>query len=234
MEFCRRALLPLARSSSLQLRSRASASKLPSMMKKEILGILLSIGIALCFSKGLQAQSASPDIKVYFSPHGGCTEAVIRAVKSAQSQVLVEAYSFTSEPIAVALIEAEKRGIDVEVILDKSQEQARGTEADLISESGIPTYIDSAYRIAHDKVMVIDGAKVITGSFNFTKSAEDFNAENLLVISNDPPLAAQYTTSWNQHLAQSHPYHPGKSHHKNGSRSRYYGPLGVRETEPTG
>ena len=71
----------------------------------------------------------------------------------------------------------------MEVILDKSQEQARGTEADLISENGIPTYIDSAYRIAHDKVMVI------TGSFNFTKSAENYNAENLLVISNDPPLA---------------------------------------------
>jgi phosphatidylserine/phosphatidylglycerophosphate/cardiolipin synthase-like enzyme len=148
--------------------------------------------------------------------------------------VLVEAYSFTSEPIAVALIEAEKRGVDVEVILDKSQEKARGTEADLISESGIPTYIDSAYRIAHDKVMVIDGNKVITGSFNFTKSAEDYNAENLLVISNDPPLAAQYTASWKQHLAQSHPYHPGKSHHKNGSRSRYYGPLEMREIEPTG
>ena len=150
----------------------------------------------------------------------------MRAVHEARKQILVEAYSFTSEPIAVALIEAEKRGVDVEVILDKSQEQARGTEADLISENGIPTYIDSAYRIAHDKVMIIDGSRVITGSFNFTKSAEVYNAENLLVISNDPPLADQYKQSWNKHLAQSHPFHPGKSHHKNGSHSRYYGPLG--------
>lgn len=120
----------------------------------------------------------------------------------------------------------------MEVILDKSQEQARGTEAD--AESGIPTYIDSAYRIAHDKVMVIDGSKVITGSFNFTKSAEDYNAENLLVISNDPPLAEQYAASWKQHLAQSHPFHPGKSHHKYGSRSHYYRPIGIGETEPVG
>jgi phosphatidylserine/phosphatidylglycerophosphate/cardiolipin synthase-like enzyme len=177
------------------------------------------------------ASSAVPDIKVYFSPHGGCTEAVVRAVHEARKQILVEAYSFTSEPIAVALIDAEKRGVDVEVILDKSQEQARGTEADLIAENGIPTYIDSAYRIAHDKVMIIDGSRVITGSFNFTKSAEDYNAENLLVISNDPPLADQYATSWKQHFAQSHPFHPGKSHHKHGSHSRYYGPLGA---EPVG
>ena len=155
----------------------------------------------------------------------------MKSIYEAKKQILVEAYSFTSEPIAIALIEAEKRGVDVEVILDKSQEQARGTEADLISENRIPTYIDAAYRIAHDKVMVIDGSRVITGSFNFTKSAEDFNAENLLIISNDPPLADQYTQSWNKHLAQSHPFHPGKSHHKHGSHSRYYGPLGA---EPVG
>jgi phosphatidylserine/phosphatidylglycerophosphate/cardiolipin synthase-like enzyme len=86
----------------------------------------------------LQAQTSAPDIRVYFSPHGGCTEAVVRAVKAAQRQVLVEAYSFTSEQIAMALIEAEKRGVDVEVILDKSQEQARGTEADVISERAYP------------------------------------------------------------------------------------------------
>ena len=194
----------------------------------------ITILSSILFGVGLHAQINAPDIKVYFSPHGGCTEAVVRAVNGAQKQILVEAYSFTSEPIALALIQAEKRGVDVEVILDKSQEQARGSEADLIALSGIPTFIDPAYRIAHDKVMIIDGSKVITGSFNFTKSAEDFNAENLLVISSDPPLAEQYTTSWKQHLTRSHPFHPGKSHHKNGSHSRYYGPLGVSETEPTG
>jgi len=173
----------------------------------------------------LGQEAVTPDLKVYFSPHGGCTEAVVRAVNEARKQILVEAYSFTSDPIAQALIEAEKRGVDVEVILDRSQEQARGSDADLIVEGGVPTFIDPAYRIAHDKVMIIDGSRVITGSFNFTRSAEDYNAENLLVISNDPPLAAQYTESWKHHLAQSHPFHPGKSHHKGGSRSRYYGPL---------
>ena len=200
-------------------------------MRKELIPIVCVV-TALYLSTVLHAQTnTTPDIKVYFSPHGGCTEAVVRAVNGAHKQVLVEAYSFTSEQIAMALIEAEKRGVDVEVILDKSQEQARGTEADVISENGIPTYIDSAYRIAHDKVMIIDGTRVITGSFNFTKSAEDYNAENLLVISNDPPLAEQYITCWKKHLAQSHPFHPGKSHHKHGSHSRYYGPIGRVEGE---
>ena len=70
------------------------------------------------------------------------------ALHGARKQILVEAYSFTSEPIAVALIDAEKRGVDVEVILDKSQMKAKGSDADLIAQNGIPTYIDSAYRIS--------------------------------------------------------------------------------------
>jgi len=155
----------------------------------------------------LHAESSSPpDIRVYFSPHGGCTEAVVSALHGARKQILVEAYSFTSEPIAVALIDAEKRGVDVEVILDKSQMKAKGSDADLIAQNGIPTYIDSAYRIAHDKVLIIDGCKVITGSFNFTRSAEEYNAENLLVISKDPSLSDQYMASWKMHLSRSRPY----------------------------
>lgn len=154
----------------------------------------------------LQAKAPIPDIKVYFSPHGGCTEAVVESVGHAKKRILVEAYSFTSEPIAEALVEAEKRGVDVEVILDKSQETAKGSDAEWVAESGIPTYIDGAYKIAHSKVMIIDGKEVITGSFNFTKSAEDFNSENLLVISNDPQLAGSYTAAWNRHLAKSKPF----------------------------
>jgi phosphatidylserine/phosphatidylglycerophosphate/cardiolipin synthase-like enzyme len=232
MRFERGASLLQARSiiytaSLLRLATHLKFMRLKSKQSTMKTGAMVWIFL---FATFVHAQTILPDIKVYFSPHGGCTEAVVRSINGAKNQVLVEAYSFTSEPIAMALIAAEKRGVDVEVILDKSQEQARGSEADLISESGIPTFVDSAYRIAHDKVMVIDGNKVITGSFNFTRSAEEYNAENLIIISNDPPLAEQYTSSWRQHLAQSHPFHPGKSHHKNGSHSRYYGPISFQDS----
>lgn len=59
-----------------------------------------------------------------------------------------------------------------------------------------PTYIDPAHKIAHNKVMIIDGETAITGSFNFTKAAENGNAENLLVINHAPELAARYTQNW--------------------------------------
>jgi phosphatidylserine/phosphatidylglycerophosphate/cardiolipin synthase-like enzyme len=70
---------------------------------------------------------------------------------------------------------------------------------------GIPTWIDARHAIAHNKVMVIDGATVITGSFNFTKAAEEHNAENMLVI-RDEALAAKYTANWQAHVEHSDVY----------------------------
>jgi phosphatidylserine/phosphatidylglycerophosphate/cardiolipin synthase-like enzyme len=145
------------------------------------------------------------DINVYFSPSGGPTAAVVESLHHSKSNVLVQAYSFTSAPIAKALVDAKKRGVNVQVILDKSQRTEKYSEADFLSREGVPTFIDAKHAIAHNKIMVIDGATVLTGSFNFTKAAESNNAENLLVI-HDPQLAAKYTTNWQAHLKHSDIY----------------------------
>ena len=121
-------------------------------------------------------------VQVYFSPRGGCTEAVVSTINQAETEILVQAYSFTSAPIAKALIDAHKRGVHVQIILDRSQRKERYSSADFTAHAGIPTYIDAAHSIAHNKVMIIDKGVVITGSFNFTKAAEGNNAENLLVL----------------------------------------------------
>ncbi|MEI9963288.1 MAG: phospholipase D family protein [Limisphaerales bacterium] len=151
-------------------------------------------------------MSFAADVQVFFSPKGGCTEAVVANLAKAKSNVLVQAYSFTSAPIAKALVDAEKRGVKVQIILDKSQRSERYSSADFVKNAGIPTYIDAKHAIAHNKIMVIDGKTILTGSFNFTKAAEESNAENLLVIQNDPALMAKYIANWKAHLAHSEPY----------------------------
>ena len=127
------------------------------------------------------------------------------ALAGAKESVLVQAYSFTSAPIAKAITEAQKRGVKVQVILDKSQKTEKYSEADFLLHAGIPTQIDSRHKIAHNKTMVIDGAIVITGSFNFTKSAEENNAENLLVIQSKP-LSEIYRKNWEEHSAHAEIY----------------------------
>lgn len=143
-------------------------------------------------------------VQVFFSPHGGCTEAVVGAIEGAKKTILVQAYSFTSAPIAEALVAAHTRGVDVRIILDKSQETDRRSDCALVHAASIPVWIDTVHGIAHSKVMILDSQAVITGSFNFTAAAEKSNAENLLVI-HDPALAALYTANWTARLAHSEP-----------------------------
>lgn len=151
------------------------------------------------------AAQAAPKIEAFFSPQGGCTEAVTKALDHATNTVLVQAYSFTSAPIAKALVDAHKRGVKIMVVLDKSQRTEKYSSADFVAHAGIETFIDAKHAIAHNKVIVIDGYKVITGSFNFTKAAENSNAENLLIIE-DASLAKQYAGNWEKHLKHSEAY----------------------------
>lgn len=159
----------------------------------------------ICVVFLLAVSIRAAEIQVFFSPKGGCTEAVVNNLERATNSVLVQAYSFTSAPIAKALVNAEKRGVRVRVILDKSQRTEKYSEADFLIHAGVPTWIDAKHAIAHNKIMIIDGKIILTGSFNFTKAAEDDNAENLLVIQ-DPALAAKYTANWQAHLRHSETY----------------------------
>ena len=94
--------------------------------------------------------------------------------------------------------EATRRGVQVLEILDKSQRTEMYSSATFLANARIRTLIDDLHVISHNKIMVIDGRRVITGSFNFTKAAEEKNAENLLVTE-DGELAAKYTANWKNH-----------------------------------
>lgn len=169
----------------------------------------LVVSIAFLFHHPWPVRSetaAVPSIRTFFSPNGGGTEAIASEIRHARSEVLVQAYSFSSVPIARSLLDARKRGVKVTVILDKSQRTAKYSAADFLRNSGIPTYIDGKHAIAHNKIMIVDRDCVITGSFNFTKAAEEKNAENILMIRGDPGLASKYLANFEWHLKHSEPY----------------------------
>jgi phosphatidylserine/phosphatidylglycerophosphate/cardiolipin synthase-like enzyme len=139
---------------------------------------------------------------VYFSPNGGCTKAIVNEISNAKTEILIQAYSFTSAPIAKALVSAHKKGIKIEAILDKSNVTGNYSSVTFLKNAGISTYIDSQHAISHNKIIIIDKEIVITGSFNFTRAAEEKNAENLLILKNKE-LANQYLTNWTKHKNHS-------------------------------
>jgi phosphatidylserine/phosphatidylglycerophosphate/cardiolipin synthase-like enzyme len=142
-------------------------------------------------------------IEAMFSPKGGCTDAIIREIGHARHEVHVLAYSFSSKPIAQALVDAKLRGVHVEIILDHSNEKEAYSDLHFFAEQGLVPVIDAQHAIAHNKVILIDNHTVLTGSFNFTHQAEAENAENLLIIKGHLELVHAYRQNFASHKAHA-------------------------------
>ena len=134
-------------------------------------------------------------ISTCFTPPSGCASVIASNISKARDSIYVQAYGFTSGEIAKALINAHKRGVEVKVLLDKSNIGAKHSKMRDLREVGIEVDIDAVSGIAHNKIIIIDKQKVITGSFNFTTSADIRNTENVIIVSNSE-IAKQYIQNW--------------------------------------
>ena len=138
---------------------------------------------------------------IYFSPGGGAVQAVVEALGRAGHTVLVQAAALGSPQITKSLLDAQHRGVKVEVILDRKHVKGRASSADALARDGVVVLIDRAHP-TNSNVMVIDSEVVLTGGFGFTAAADRESVENLLII-HAPALAARYTENWQAHAAHS-------------------------------
>ncbi|MFZ9665235.1 MAG: phospholipase D family protein [Limnohabitans sp.] len=146
--------------------------------------------------------SAARVLGVFFTPPSGAGKALVHWIDDARQEVLVQAYGFTHNAIAQALLRAQQRGVRVAVLLDQKSSSTNRYVIDLLQSNQVALRFDGEHAIAHNKVMVIDQRIVVTGSFNFTNSADTRNAENLLVLES-PALAARYQANWQSHWAHA-------------------------------
>lgn len=176
------------------------------MKTKRLLPFAL-ISLMLCGTPSLAANGAQ--VQVCFSPPlpGGCdpASAVIREIVAAKKSVHMQMYALTSREIVSALIDAKRRGLDVRVIVDRSQLESDHSDAYAVGRllsADTPVLVDTIHGLMHDKILIVDNETVVTGSFNYTWSAENRNAENLIVI-HDPTIAAEYGQNWSARVARS-------------------------------
>ncbi|MGC8508849.1 MAG: phospholipase D family protein [Thiomonas sp.] len=171
---------------------------------------VLFLGALLGAASVLPAQARAPQatalaqgaaVSSAFSPSGDALALVIQAIDQAHSSIHMAAYLLTSSDVARALVQAKKRGVRVQVLLDwkgNLDEDARYARhaIGILRNADIAVRSIDAYAIFHDKYMVIDRRTVQTGSFNYTYAAAHRNAENVLVVWNAPELAARYLADW--------------------------------------
>ncbi|CAN5307565.1 phospholipase D family protein [soil metagenome] len=167
--------------------------------------------LAHAFDASSSPVAAQGTLQAAFSPWENLESLIVGAIDEGQKQILVQAYLLTSRKIAVALIAAKKRGVDIRVLADAAQaETATSSKLDDLAAAGIAVWLETKYQNAHNKVMVIDAATprptVITGSFNFTWGAQHKNAENILIARNNPALASRYALNWERHRLDATPY----------------------------
>ena len=142
-------------------------------------------------------------IEVYFSPEDGVLQHILSTINAAKENISFLAYSFTSNELSAALIERQKAGVTVQGVFDKDQYHSNaGTEYDTLHNAGLDVWLDGNPRLMHNKVIIIDGQVVITGSYNFSNNAEHSNDENTLIIHN-PDIAAKYLAEFQQIYALS-------------------------------
>jgi phosphatidylserine/phosphatidylglycerophosphate/cardiolipin synthase-like enzyme len=172
--------------------------------------LLIALALALPFSAsaGATPLPATGTVEVLFSPWDDAEGALVRVLGEAKRTIHVQAYLLTSRSIARALQEAAARGVAVEILADREMlEKSDKSLLPLLREGGIPVWLETRYAAAHNKVILIDAgqadAVVITGSYNFTWSAQARNAENLLILRGNPALARRFFDNWRRHRSEA-------------------------------
>lgn len=140
-------------------------------------------------------HASTGKLNVCFTPPAGCGNLIALEVSKAERSIYVQAYGITSKPIVRELIRAKSRGVRVAVLLDSSNLHETSSKMQELIDAGVEVKIDKVSGIAHNKVMVIDQKKVITGSFNFTNAADNMNVENVVLIE-DANFAGVYLQNW--------------------------------------
>ena len=191
-------------------RIKLSQMKMPSLLVFCLGGL---VGFFICLSytsihiapPSLNSHhSENPSLKVCFSPEEKCTPHIVSTLEHAKSSIWVMAYTLTCPDISQALLRAFERGVDVKILIDKSQLSAPSSQLSFFVQNGVPLFIDSTVGIALNKVMIIDEVLVLTGSYNWSRAANTRNAENLLFI-RDPSLAELYKQNWEKRLRKASP-----------------------------
>lgn len=193
--------------------------------KVQLLQFLL-IGAATLLFWGYQISHAASghfskknNYNLCFSPQGHCERKILHLIRNAKTSISMQTYSFTSRKIANALKDAKRRGVKIRIIADRSlfDPQNKHSRIQSLIYAGIPVWVDQKVSIQHNKVLVVDRHWVETGSYNYTVSANRYNAENVLIIES-PELAALYLTYWQQRKLEST---PATSYHYRRRRYRH-------------
>ena len=160
-------------------------------MRKCVMFLMFCLAPGLCPAQGME---------VYFSPNGGCQQAVISEIRKATQTIDIAMYYLSSRDIAQALVKAHEKNVSVRIVLDQGQEIEPASKSGYLIKHGFDIRYHLGFGLMHNKFAIIDGERLITGSFNWTLTAEERNEENLLIIDDEAAIGKyqeRFNYLWN-------------------------------------
>ena len=148
------------------------------------------------------AEQETVRAEAYFCPEDNCSLQIISAINSAEQRIDIAIYSFTLDSIAEALVSAEQRGVKVRVVFDYVQSFNDYSEDEFLERSGVLVIRKKGSGLMHNKFIVVDNRLVVTGSFNYSRSGDTKNDENLVFIYNEN-VAEKYSREFEEILFET-------------------------------
>ena len=174
------------------------------LLRRATTGASLAIGLVCACPMAMSAT-----VTAGFSPDGTAQALVLTTVGQSTRQLDVAAYSFTSKPVAEAILAAKQRGVRIRVMVGDKANREKYSAATYLANKGVEVRTNGNYAIQHNKFIVADRDTVETGSFNYTASADSRNAENVVVLEGIPAISSQYEIEFSRLWAESKPLMPG-------------------------
>lgn len=175
---------------------------------------LLACALALVIPAQAVELPATGTVEALFTPWDDAEGALIRVIDGARRDIHVQAFLLTSRNLARALLAARQRGVVVRLLADRELvAKGQNSRVPELHAAGIEVRLETRYASAHNKILLIDAKGsapvVITGSYNFTFSAQARNAENVLILRGNPALARAYLANWQRHHDEATPFAAG-------------------------
>ena len=179
-------------------------------MGREMKALLIAV-LALAPPLAVARTDNLTQVEAAFTPGDDIAGLITQHIARSRESVQMQAYIFTDRRIANALLAARKRGVAVEVIGDAEQHANGGLpHLPALARAGARVFLDSSHAASHNKIVIVDGggarATVITGSYNFTQSAQSRNAENVVVLSGNPRVTGRFVANFEMQRTRSTPW----------------------------
>ncbi len=146
---------------------------------------------------GAQKKSSGTGTRAWFSPGDDCLRAIQSLLRDTRREVAICVFTITDDRISDAIIECHRRGMKVRILTDDDKSEDRGSDIDRLERAGIAVRVDQSPYHMHHKFALFDNKKLLTGSYNWTRSAAKYNEENL-IVSRETGLVKQFADQFDQ------------------------------------